>query len=187
MIAERTEVPKNKTDYLSSFEDFLKWEEASRDTIDVKRCYIDLAGDLVTGILLSQIIFWFLPSKGKSRLWIEREGKQWLSKGRADWWEECRITPKQFDRSIKILRYKSLVKTKLFKFSGAPTLHVHLNLPALVERVKSILTKGENRYLQEVKIDIYQKPKTKDIDYRTKNTDRDIPHDSMHHEGGRCP
>ncbi|KKM80058.1 hypothetical protein LCGC14_1343600, partial [marine sediment metagenome] len=26
-----------------SIEDFYQWEKASRDTIDVKRCYIDLA------------------------------------------------------------------------------------------------------------------------------------------------
>jgi hypothetical protein len=36
---------------------FLGWEAFCRDSIDVKRTYIDAAGgDLVAGILLSQII-----------------------------------------------------------------------------------------------------------------------------------
>ncbi|WP_341532163.1 hypothetical protein WKK05_40080 (plasmid) [Nostoc sp. UHCC 0302] len=31
---------------------FLSWESRSRDTIEVKRCYVDVAGgDLIAGIL----------------------------------------------------------------------------------------------------------------------------------------
>ena len=30
-------------------DEFFRWEQASHDTIDVKRCYIDVAGDLVSG------------------------------------------------------------------------------------------------------------------------------------------
>jgi len=128
VTAEHTEVT------IRTVEDFQRLEAASRDTIDVKRCYIDLSGDLVTGILLSQIIFWFLPSsKGRNRLRIEREGKYWLAKSREEWWEECRISPKQFDRAIKILRDKGLVETRIFKFSGFPTLHVWLNWPTAAE------------------------------------------------------
>ena len=33
------------------FEEFLRWEDADRDIIKVKRLYIDIAGDLVAGIL----------------------------------------------------------------------------------------------------------------------------------------
>ena len=40
---------------------FLEWERRSRDTIDVKRCYVDVAGGLVAGVLLSQVVYWFLP------------------------------------------------------------------------------------------------------------------------------
>ena len=82
---------------------FLAWEAASRDTIDVKRIYIDIAGeDLIAGILLSQILFWFLPDhdgKHKSCLESDVNGKYWLVKKREAWWYECRISPKQFDRA----------------------------------------------------------------------------------------
>ena len=44
-------------------QEFIAWEQVSRDTIDVKRCYVDIAGDLVAGILLSQIVYWHLPDK----------------------------------------------------------------------------------------------------------------------------
>ncbi len=123
-------------------DDFLEWERASRDTLDFKRCYVDLTGDLVSGLLLSQIIFWFLPGDTGTRLRIEREGRLWLAKGRTDWWQECRISPKQFDRACKVLVDGRLIEVRRFKFRGHPTIHIWLNVAALVEGVNSILTKG---------------------------------------------
>lgn len=65
-------------------QEFLVWESASRDTIDVKRCCVDLAqGDLIAGILLSQIVCHHLPAKNgaDNKLIVERDGCQWLAKG----------------------------------------------------------------------------------------------------------
>lgn len=125
-------------------ENFFKWEKETRDSIDVKRIYIDIAGDLVAGILLSQIIYWHLPNeKGKTKLRVKQEGKLWLAKKRTDWWEECRITPKQFDRSIKILEKKELVEKKCFYFAGSLTTHVRLNFETLISAIKSISQQEE--------------------------------------------
>ena len=109
-------------------EKVVRIERNSRDTIDVKRIYVEAAGDLVTGVLLSQIIYWFLPNdKGQEKLRIEKEGRLWLAKKREDWWQECCISPKQFDRAIQILRDKGFVKTQIFKFIGNPTSHITLD------------------------------------------------------------
>lgn len=108
--------------------EFLLWEQTTRDTIDLKKIYIDVAGDIVSGVLLSQIIFWNLPNQeGKTKLRVNHEGKLWLAKGREDWWQECRLSSKQFDRSIKILEDKDIVITALKKFNGSPTKHIYLN------------------------------------------------------------
>ena len=138
--------------------DFLLWEQASRDTIDVKKVYIDIAGDLITGILLSQIIFWFLPNQeGKTKLRVEKEGEMWLAKEREDWWDECRISVKQFDRAISILQEKNLVEKRIFMFNNKSTVHLRLNFDTLipylsnqiqsetVQRGKAELPKGEKR------------------------------------------
>lgn len=89
-------------DYLdTSISEFLAWESMSRDTIDVKRVYCDIAGDLVSGVLLSQIIYWHLPDKnGDSRLSVDRADHLWLAKSYSDWWNECRVTQKQARRAI---------------------------------------------------------------------------------------
>ena len=109
-------------------QEFLTWEQASRDTIDVKRCYVDIAGgDLIAGILFSQIMYWHLPAKdGGDKLRVEKDGETWLAKGRADWWDECRISPKQFDRASAILQKLGLIQTVVKRFSGNPTVHIRI-------------------------------------------------------------
>jgi len=79
-------------------EAFLHWEASTRDSIDVKRTYIKIAGDHIAGVLLSQIAYWNLPSnRGEiDRLRVRKEGKFWLAKKRTDWVDECVIKPKQF-------------------------------------------------------------------------------------------
>lgn len=122
---------------------FLMWEKTSQDTIDFKKCYVDLADDLVGGLLLSQIVYWHLPSSNsnKTKLRVKKENHLWIAKGRDDWYDEIRISPKQFDRASKILVDKGLIEKKNFKFDGSPTTHIRLIwenfLPALEEVVYS--------------------------------------------------
>jgi hypothetical protein len=184
------------TDSPGTFEQFLLWERASRDTLEVKRLYIDMAGDFVAGVVLSQIVYWHLPNReGHARLQVEREGKLWLAKGRADWWDECRISPKQADRALEILERKGLIEVRLFQFGRAPTKHVrilpdgflrtwraelasstgvagrgepaHSDFP---QRSKSILTKGRNPSSPKGEIHLPQRVKSLDTETTTETT-----------------
>ncbi|PTM52196.1 hypothetical protein [Desmospora activa] len=110
----------------------------------VHHSYIDITGDLVTGTLLSRIVFWFSPNKeGKSKLRVFKDGHYWLAKNRTDWWDEIRITPKQYDRAIKILQQKNLIVKKIYKFDKDPTTHIRLNYEQLEIEV--------NKWLKDVK------------------------------------
>jgi hypothetical protein len=136
-------------------QEFLIWEQFTRDTIDFKKIYVDISGDIVTGLLLSQIIYWNLPnSEGKTKLRVLIDNELWLAKGREDWWDECRISSKQFDRSISILESKKIVETKLKKFNGSPTKHIKLNLDILLEKIDKIIegsSEGKMDFTQTVK------------------------------------
>ena len=184
------------TDSPGTFEQFLLWERASRDTLEVKRLYIDMADDLMAGVVLSQIVYWHLPNReGHARLQVEREGKLWLAKGRADWWEECRISPKQADRALDILERKGLIEVRLFQFGKAPTKHVRIlpegflrawraelassteaaspgePAPAdFPQRSKSILTKGRNPSSPKGEIHLPQRVKSLDTETTTETT-----------------
>lgn len=121
---------------------FLAWEAASRDTIDVKRCYIDVAGDLVAGVLLSQIVFWHLRGRdGQQRLNVQRDGHWWLAKPRTAWWDECRISPKQFDRACGVLDQngKHVIVSAVYRFHGETMKHVRVDWDVFVPVLASVV------------------------------------------------
>ena len=137
-----------------NWQEFISWELFSRDTLDIKKCYIDIANDLVAGILLSQIIYWNLPSKnGDTKLKASYKGKPALVKSRADWWDECRITIKQYNRAIGILKDKKLVLVDNSMFNGKRTPFIRLNRKVLIgclESVQPVSTKGNDRKVPKV-------------------------------------
>jgi hypothetical protein len=118
----------------SEFDKFLQWEAASRDTVDFKKAYVDMADDLVAGLLLSQIVYWYLPGKdGKSKLRVSKHGYMWLAKQRTDWWDEVRITPRQFDRACKVLVEKGLIVKECFRFNGLRMVHLRIDMKRFME------------------------------------------------------
>jgi len=96
-----------------NIDEFLVWETKTEDTLDFKRIYVDVAGDLLAGIALSVIIYWHLPDKnGDTRLRVYQRGQYWIASTRHEWWDRARITPKQIDRVLTILRDKQIIETK---------------------------------------------------------------------------
>lgn len=117
----------------------LLWLEKTQNSYRVSKLYVDLAGDLTAGIVLGQIVYWWLPTKeGKSKLRVFKQGRYWLAKKLSDWFEELRITIKQARRALRILKEKGLIETKVWKFAGAPTTHISLNVEKLVEDIKKL-------------------------------------------------
>ena len=48
---------------MKDFNNFLAWRTNTRDTIDFKKIYVDMVGDLIAGLMLGRIIYWYLPDK----------------------------------------------------------------------------------------------------------------------------
>lgn len=138
-----------------TFQQYLAFEHASLQVIATKKILVDMAGDLVAGILLSQIIYWYLPTKewqdsggkhGKiTKLRISREGHLWLVKRRTDWWDEVRLTPKQVDRAVRILKGKDIIITKVLRFKAAPTVHIRINETEFERRLSGCLPQLKER------------------------------------------
>jgi hypothetical protein len=146
---------------------FVSWERMARDVIDFKRIYVDmtgkpgepLSGDPLAGLMLSQIVYYHLPDRrGNPRLHIERGGNLWLVKRRTDWWEECRIKPKQADRILGVLgkgrkigsgenrRFepgRDLLVVELHRFRKAPTQFIRLNFPVFLDSWEEQVAKLE--------------------------------------------
>lgn len=98
----------------------------------IHHAYVDISGDLMAGALLSQILYWFGADRnGRPRARIQRDGYLWIAKARGDWWQEIRITPKQYDRAAKILKDKGFIELRTMKFAGNPTTHIRIIAEAL--------------------------------------------------------
>lgn len=174
-----------------SKEEFLNWEFKTRKVVSVSISYVDITEDLISGILLSQIIYWFLPSKNgdkKTKLFIN--GDDCIAKNRKDWWSECRVTPKQSDRAIKILENLGIIKTDLLKFNGVPLIHIWVNWDVLIKKLidknqaketlndeeildetYSDFTDRENGLSPKVKVDFPQRSKSSISDITTDTAD----------------
>lgn len=140
---------------------FITWEQSSRDTIDVKKVYIDMVdGNLVAGLLLSQIVYWHLPAKsGKSKLRVYREGHPWLAKTYADLWKETRITKKMAGRAYGKLVARGLIEKRVWKFGGAPSVHVRICWPEFLSALSEV-TKGHNSESLKVTVEDDQRAQT---------------------------
>ena len=89
---------------------------------------------------------------------VRKNEHLWIAKLRNDWYEEIRITPKQFDRASTILVNKGLLIKDYFRFNGLRTLHIRMSYDEFVkqwdDQLKTrqwgtpVLTKGEDRRLR---------------------------------------
>lgn len=155
---------------MNTFDEFLSWEKSTRDIIDFKKSYVDMAGDVLAGLVLSEIVYWYLPGRtGMSKLVITKKGVNWIACPRHEWWERCRLTPRQMDRIFKILAKVNLIEKQIFRFNNSPTIHIRLNQEVFVEQLNAIIAdppvnpflpngenvskspNGENQFTESVK------------------------------------
>lgn len=118
-----------------AYDDFLAWEKKTKETVDFKKMYVDMTGDLHAGLLLSQIVYWHLPKGENSngtKLTIRKEGRLWLAKTDADWRAEVRLSAKQARAARLIIEKRGLITCKTMRFRGDPTTHISINEGAFV-------------------------------------------------------
>ena len=151
--------------------------------------YIDITGDLIQGTLLARIMYWFAPDKNKrSKVRIFKDGYFWIAKQRRDWWDEIRITERQYDKAISELKKKGFVELAKYKFDSMPTIHIrpnYDNINAATEKWedelrKTIIEEYEEE-LQKSESGNYTKCKTgitKDVTLLTEITNKDYNTDN---------
>lgn len=105
---------------------------ATHRVVAYRPALVDLAGDVVAGVFLSQVLYW-MP-----RTTVHRDGRSWIVKAPRDWWEECRLTEDQARRATKALRDRGLIETRVWKWNGTPTTHLTLIEEALEEALATL-------------------------------------------------
>jgi hypothetical protein len=87
-------------------------------------------GDLGAALMLSQIVYWYLPSShtGESKLRVNKKSGWWIAKSHKDWEFELGMSRRQSQRCLGVLIEKGLIEKDTFRFNGSPTVHVRLCL-----------------------------------------------------------
>lgn len=111
-----------------NFSNHLQERASQEKKIHASFAHIDMCdGDIVAGILLSQIVFWFTPNKeGAHKITIRRGPDLWLAKKDSDWKDEIRLSVDQARRARSLLVKKGLIKCETHKFKGVPQVHIKI-------------------------------------------------------------
>lgn len=136
-----------------NFQEFLRWEHATTDVIDFKKIYVDIAGDLIAGLILSELIYWYLPSKNeeKNKLKVFHNNYWWIAIPSAEWWDRVRIHPKTASRRLQILKDAGLIETATFRFNGLVTTHIRILEENFLNALTNVLANPpENPYSKTV-------------------------------------
>lgn len=97
-------------------------------TVAFHREYVDLLkGDILAALMLSQIVYWYLPGKtGHPKLRKKMNGMYWLVKSHQHWYDECGFSRPQTRRCLKVLKEAGLIETCCHKWEGVPTIYLRL-------------------------------------------------------------
>jgi hypothetical protein len=141
--------------------EFLQLKAMEQQRVNFEMTYVDMTGDLISGLLLSQIVYWFTPTKeGKNKTRVTYKGRRALAKARNEWFEEIRITEKQYDKAIKTLETLKIVDVVNSMFNSKRTPFIMLNDDVFLEKYRSnlintsVLPKGKDRYYPKGNTDI---------------------------------
>jgi len=126
--------------------DVLQNEAFAQDKILLRRVYVDICGDIPTALILSQILYWYLPDQeGKIKLRVKKDGEYCLVKKHSDWFNECRVNERTAQRSIKKLSRLGIIRTARRKFNNTPMVHIWLNQTKLNQLMKDQILLKEQK------------------------------------------
>lgn len=100
--------------------------------LTIPRVYIDLTGEIIYALFLSQCIYW--SDKGKDG---------WFYKSDEEWEKEICLSSYQSRKCRNAL--KQYIETDLRKANGVPTIHYRVNLEAVSEAILATFSNGLSR------------------------------------------
>lgn len=106
-------------------------------SVSVRIICADIAGNRNAGDLLERVLYWHRAiregeRRGDSRLQSLHEGRLWLARTYAEWWDECRLSEAEAKAAVARLVALGVIETGVWKFAANPTVHISLKPQVLV-------------------------------------------------------
>ena len=109
------------------------------NSIVVPRAFVEFAGSLEAGMLLSQLLYWSERSAIRNRVY----------KTDAEWQEELSLKQYSVRKARSELEELGLIKTEVHRANGSPTVHYFINEDAIAEKWELWIRKMEIAKTQE--------------------------------------
>jgi hypothetical protein len=103
--------------------------------LTIPRIYLDITGDHISALFLSQCVYW--SDKGRGG---------WFYKSAREWQDELGLSPYQVRRCCRDLN--QFIETDLRKANGAPTMHYRANIETIGQAIINKLDNGLSKNSQ---------------------------------------
>lgn len=117
--------------------------QAGAGCMHLKLVYVDMAGDLIAGILLNQIVYWLTTDEYEASGVRVQEGEHpwdfWVAKNENDWWAEARLSAEQVRQALGVLIERELIVCRDSVISGERKLLIQPNWPVFLETRRNLL------------------------------------------------
>jgi len=113
--------------------------------LTIPRVFIDFTGTVEAAMVLSQIIYW-----------SDRASHGWFYKSYPEWKEELALSEYHVHKAVKGLQGKGILRTRVMRANGSPTLHYLLDVEAFTKAITAFLDPPAKR-----------KKRLQDIDWLT--------------------
>ncbi len=98
-----------------------------------------ITGTVTAGILLSQILYWFGPTKsGNTKLRVIKQDLFWLAKSREEWQAETGLSFKQIKSAQDRLVELGIIEVALHRFDGYTHNHIRINQDVLLDLLQGL-------------------------------------------------
>lgn len=114
-------------------DEFWKQEAKLGRPILLRAVYVHLVGDLATGVMLSQLVYWSKPERSRTQILFD--GLLWCVRSRTEWVEELGISLNQYKQAVQRLTRLGLIECQLHMFNGKTTPYIRLHMDVLISRL----------------------------------------------------
>jgi hypothetical protein len=132
----------------------------SLEKICFSKCYLDLTGDLVAGMLLGKIIEY--QQENQSEIKISKEGEYWIAVDHAYWWNECRLSCFELNKKLDMLSQMGFISIGVWDNKKN---HIVLNWEVIINGLKEL----EKDLKNHIPSDEYD-----DMPHYSKSTEEDL-------------